>query len=842
MIEVKLPDGSVAEFPDGTSPEVIKQALQKRFGGPQDNRPWYAKAGQAADDVVRLIANGATFGYADKLAGYMGGGGTESERALTQAARDRAGSAALPAELLGAVGTGFGAAKSGLTLMGRGAPAVMKGARGLAARSGVAAVEGAGYGALTAMGNDQDIGQGVALGALGGGLGNVAGEGIAAGIGKLGRAVGLVRADAPTRAAASVYEAASGQGRTDVMRRLNELGPEAMALDALGARGRSMARGAANLNPDAREALEASLLARKAGQNQRVVADLETAAGLPVGSRQSLDAFKKAEYAKVAPAINRAYEEARAKGFDIDTSQFSDILEAPSAQKAWSRSVSAVRDRVFPAQPQAQSVPLPPRDFMKKGRVARLLSENSPSAGNKPRALSLVEFLASRGGVQDFKGEVTRGLGLRKTTKFAGKRLVNEKGVPLDYAREAAAQAGYFNHIYGNADEATAKSTVADLLSLMDDDLRGSGVYAGDAVEQMAEWEAIDTARNSLRHSLEQIGMEINAPISDDVVMRAVGYMDGPNGVDPAYALEKAIYDDIAENGIAPMEVPAGMFNGEKVRQFSNLERLDETKKILDDMASSAFRAGRNAEGMRISGLAKALRERTDEVLKDPVYRNARGLREAAYRRSEAVDLGADMARGRVPLDGPSRAAAMTSNRDALKKGFAIQQSENLLNRGANVSALNSLQTPMGKEVTKAIYGGDANRIAAALAREQVFNQAVRDVTQNSTTARQLLDAAGTGAGTGAIAMAAGADVMTGGLAGLLGAAVRKGAPALQRAMSTKAQRDAAPYIAEMLLRRGLPIVPPIPPNALQVLAKTKGGALARALTLSGAGLLSVER
>jgi len=37
MIEVDLPDGSVAEFPDGTPPEAIKSALQKRFGAPQSD-------------------------------------------------------------------------------------------------------------------------------------------------------------------------------------------------------------------------------------------------------------------------------------------------------------------------------------------------------------------------------------------------------------------------------------------------------------------------------------------------------------------------------------------------------------------------------------------------------------------------------------------------------------------------------------------------------------------------------------------------------------------------------------------------------------------------------------
>lgn len=44
MIEVELPDGSIAEFPDGTGNDVIKGALQKRFGGapkvdPTTNQP-----------------------------------------------------------------------------------------------------------------------------------------------------------------------------------------------------------------------------------------------------------------------------------------------------------------------------------------------------------------------------------------------------------------------------------------------------------------------------------------------------------------------------------------------------------------------------------------------------------------------------------------------------------------------------------------------------------------------------------------------------------------------------------------------------------------------------------
>ncbi len=35
MIEVELPDGTIVEFPEGTPPEVMKGALQKKFGGQQ---------------------------------------------------------------------------------------------------------------------------------------------------------------------------------------------------------------------------------------------------------------------------------------------------------------------------------------------------------------------------------------------------------------------------------------------------------------------------------------------------------------------------------------------------------------------------------------------------------------------------------------------------------------------------------------------------------------------------------------------------------------------------------------------------------------------------------------
>lgn len=221
MIEVDLPDGSVAEFPDGTPPDVMKQALQKRFGAPQqaeqpqspqlqaglaelsaatqnparaqyDALPEWQKPLVAASDTVQLAANGATFGFGDKVAAGMRAPFTDksyeeelaAQRGLTQGARNRAGSAGVAAEVAGGVAAPMALANKGLTLAGRGGTAAMTGAKGLGARTALMGAEGAGYGALSAVGNDQDIGTGALVGGLAGVGGNLLGEGIAKGVDK----------------------------------------------------------------------------------------------------------------------------------------------------------------------------------------------------------------------------------------------------------------------------------------------------------------------------------------------------------------------------------------------------------------------------------------------------------------------------------------------------------------------------------------------------------------------------------------------------------------------------------------------------------------------------------
>ncbi len=152
------------------TPDVaIKPRAQRQY----DNLPAWQKPLVAADDIASLALNGITAGFGDKaLAGLdsmIGRGSYEDQLAIrrqaTEDARTRAGVAGAVSEIGGAVLPAAKLAKLGVTatklpyvgrLLGMG-------------------IDGAGFGALSAAGNDQDIGQGTAVGGLLGVGGQAAG-------------------------------------------------------------------------------------------------------------------------------------------------------------------------------------------------------------------------------------------------------------------------------------------------------------------------------------------------------------------------------------------------------------------------------------------------------------------------------------------------------------------------------------------------------------------------------------------------------------------------------------------------------------------------------------------
>lgn len=78
MIEVELPDGSIAEFPDGTPETVMRTALLKRTAGGEkttaktDRLPEHRGVFRRVDDAVRGVADMASFGFADEIAAGLG--------------------------------------------------------------------------------------------------------------------------------------------------------------------------------------------------------------------------------------------------------------------------------------------------------------------------------------------------------------------------------------------------------------------------------------------------------------------------------------------------------------------------------------------------------------------------------------------------------------------------------------------------------------------------------------------------------------------------------------------------------------------------------------------------
>ena len=190
----------------------------KPGGGPErgsyedyEQQPEWKKPLIAADDIIRILADTATFGYADKLGGV-------GERFKTQQARERAGWAGTGAEIAGLVAAPSAAARyvsKAPGLVGAGSRALGFG------------TEGAAMGGLSAAGHDQDIGQGMAFG---GGAG-AAGGALGGWLNKIfGRSAAKATQEYPTnKSVIDAGDAAKGRGATGLKARARRVEEAARA-------------------------------------------------------------------------------------------------------------------------------------------------------------------------------------------------------------------------------------------------------------------------------------------------------------------------------------------------------------------------------------------------------------------------------------------------------------------------------------------------------------------------------------------------------------------------------------------------------------------------------------
>lgn len=283
------------------------------------------------DKGVRMLANGMTFGMADRFAGGMDAltgkapsysAGVDAQHAQTQAVRDEAPILAGVAEAAGGLGTGVGLMKNGVTLAGRVGPKLLPRILGFGA-------EGAAYGAASGAGNTYsekpedyagNAWSGVKTGALLGGALPAAGA-LSAGVYRVGKAMLGGGIEDIGRAGSAALRAAA-QADEAGLRALPTMGPEAMLPDA-GPSMLGLAQGAATGNGPGKSQLVSALKARDAGTGERLAGVVDDAFGpAPIPSR--LDAAIRTEQRAVSPIYEQALADAKA----VDTRPIADYIES----------------------------------------------------------------------------------------------------------------------------------------------------------------------------------------------------------------------------------------------------------------------------------------------------------------------------------------------------------------------------------------------------------------------------------------------------------------------------------------------------------------------------------
>lgn len=182
-------------------------------------------------------------------------------------------------------------------------------------------------------------------------------------------------------------------------------------------------------------------------------------------------------------------------------------------------------------------------------QVRRIAEEKTPLGARPRRPQALMDFLAAEGGIRDDGGELAAmGVG-RKFVPGRG-ALVRSAGQELDKAREAAAQAGYFNHLYGTADEAAVRSTVRDLLDLVDQENRGKPAYSmadADRIAAQAKYDEALAGREDYRRFLDEMASEFNAleldVKVDDAIVARMGDLVLDEKITPLEAFDRIMIE-----------------------------------------------------------------------------------------------------------------------------------------------------------------------------------------------------------------------------------------------------------------------------------------------------------
>lgn len=531
-IQAVGPDGVTHEFPDGTDDGVIRGVLAKQYGwstpasdataqgstgpgGSKANSPGITgKDGEghmSVDNVVRSIANGVTFGGADRLAAFMGGltgvGGKEGDYAGNLAKeQERTGAYAAEhpyANFAGRLAGNLAGTLAGGKALGAAGVALPAAPATLAGRVGAGVGIGGGFGALqgglespdwtNAPQTASDVGKGALYGAALGGAVPLAAKGIGSGYSALAntlRDYGPISGPAGRILSRSLAETPAGS----VDAELGRLGGSAILPDAapslLGT-----AQGAMGNSAEARNILAGALKDRRDGVTPRLTADVNENFGTAVPPRQATSDIlahrSNIDSANYGAALGESLAHDAPPPVDIKPLLQDLDRHITSSEGMEKKALVNLRDALMKPNPElAENMQKAAQQAASSGVIA------APSG---PGPQSLVNFLQRAGGLKDEDGDLVS-MGFNR---FPG--LVTKNGMDYDTARRTAAEAGYLGH---NIDDAMANTFIHDLVGKLEQHPTYSA-FDDEAVHARNAYDAARTRPNGVRMTAKEYQAEL---------------------------------------------------------------------------------------------------------------------------------------------------------------------------------------------------------------------------------------------------------------------------------------------------------------------------------------------
>ena len=454
---------------------------------------------------------------------------------------------------------------------------------------------------------------------------------------------------------------------------------------------------------------DAALQAFNAGTRPAVTGALADALGSnpALGPLATTDALT-AQRSAAADPLYRAY---RSMSVPM-TDELASVLNRPSVAAALPAAERKAADQgrsiyvrgPAPTPRGSSDIPDPFADLGQPYTVEPTQGSPSVQTGAPPRPtgpapVSLTTFLQRAGGVRDPGGDL-RSMGL---DRFPG--LVSDRGVPLDRAREMAAEAGYLG---GDTAHAVANTTPNDLLGALGSHPTYSAGDA-DAVAQRQAYDAYqasrgtatshDYAMEAVRSHLLDNGVPANSidPTTLDTAARFVDHL----GMNPGDAWESAVMSPPFP-GDTPMQAPGAPAT--PPRQITP-EGLDFIKRALGDKIDAAQTAGSRDDARIYTGLKNDLLMAIDNH-PDPTLAGAyRAARQAYAGPSREIDA----------LDAGRAALADTVTPERVARDFAALQTDGERQRFRD-GLFSAMRDKLGKASDTANF---VNQVAG--------NQALRD-------------------------------------------------------------------------------------------------------------------